>query len=200
MNLLGNSMVQEILTKRCPRCARDKCVVDFAKGKSCCKPCHAARQREYVSRNRARVNEKKRDYASSEQGKAATRAWRDANRPRYQAYCQQYNRDYYRKTLVKRLLDNAKQRASKAGVPFDLQAADIFIPDHCPVLGLPLEIVEGRGGFQPNSPSLDRLIPSLGYVRGNIAVISVRANLLKRDATLSELVRLVSWMRAQGAQ
>jgi hypothetical protein len=37
---------------------------------------------------------------------------------------------------------------------------------------------------------LDRLIPELGYVKGNIAVVSTRANTLKRDATPEELMKV----------
>jgi hypothetical protein len=38
-------------------------------------------------------------------------------------------------------------------------------------------------------------VPSLGYVRGNVEVISWRANSLKRDGTLDEMEKLVMWMR-----
>jgi len=55
----------------------------------------------------------------------------------------------------------------------------------CPILGIPL--IPGIGAQSPNSPSLDRIIPSLGYVKGNIAVISYRANAMKNDATIDEL-------------
>lgn len=40
---------------------------------------------------------------------------------------------------------------------------------------------------RPASPSLDKIIPSLGYVPGNVRIISARANLLKNDATVDEL-------------
>lgn len=45
-------------------------------------------------------------------------------------------------------------------------------------------------------PSIDRLVPSLGYVRGNVNIISNRANLLKKDATLQEIESLYLWMKA----
>lgn len=54
--------------------------------------------------------------------------------------------------------------------------------------------------FQHSSPSIDRIIPELGYVRGNIAVISMRANKLKSDATSEELERISAWMRSVGAK
>lgn len=91
------------------------------------------------------------------------------------------------------MLRHARNRADKAGVPFNIVADDIIIPTHCPVLGI--EIYSGLSGHKDNTPSLDRLKPALGYVAGNIAVISLRANRLKSDGTLAEHERLLIWMR-----
>lgn len=43
--------------------------------------------------------------------------------------------------------------------------------------------------MNPNedSPSIDKVIPELGYVRGNVWVISNKANRIKNNATLEEL-------------
>jgi hypothetical protein len=90
----------------------------------------------------------------------------------------------------------ARKRASDQGVPFAITHEDISIPEACPVLGIPLSVNEG-GTFHDASPSLDKIIPALGYVPGNIAVISWRANRLKGDGTLEELQALVAWMRKQ---
>jgi hypothetical protein len=92
---------------------------------------------------------------------------------------------------------SARTRARKQNVPFTITEGDITIPAHCPVLGL--ELVRGVGQAGPASPSLDKIVPALGYVRGNIQVISNRANILKRDATLEEIEALADWMRRQVA-
>ena len=91
------------------------------------------------------------------------------------------------------MLANAKRRAQEEGVPFLLRLDDIVIPQHCPVLGIPLR--KAQGGFNFNSPSLDRYDPALGYIRSNVTVISMRANMLKKDATIKEIVSLARWMR-----
>lgn len=86
------------------------------------------------------------------------------------------------------LIRNARTRARKKDVPFSLKEPDLARPTHCPILGI--EIDYGRGmkkGSQPNSPSLDRMVPHLGYVAGNVRVVSHRANTLRSDATLEEL-------------
>jgi hypothetical protein len=67
------------------------------------------------------------------------------------------------------------------------------IPSKCPVLGIPLH--RGVGGFCDNSPTLDRFIPELGYVKGNVEVISFRANRIKCDASMDEVTRVCDWMR-----
>lgn len=80
----------------------------------------------------------------------------------------------------------ANKRGRLRGVPADLRVGDLGeIPCACPVLGIPL----GTGEYGSH-PSIDRLIPHLGYVAGNIRVISLRANMLRSNATVEEL-RLV---------
>lgn len=86
------------------------------------------------------------------------------------------------------MLKQARQRAKRFGVPFRLSVDDFEIPLRCPILGVKLKPCRKRPG--PNSPSLDRIVPTRGYVPGNVAVMSYRANRIKFDATLREL-RLV---------
>ena len=88
----------------------------------------------------------------------------------------------------------AKARAAKAGVPFNITPEDIVIPQLCPVLQIPL--IVGQSQASDNSPSLDRVIPLLGYVRGNILVISNRANRIKNNATIPELRAVASFFEA----
>ena len=87
----------------------------------------------------------------------------------------------------------AKHRAKKKGLPFTIRLSDIVIPERCPVLGFPLE----RCGKRPreHSPSLDRIDNALGYVPGNVAVISQHANHLKSDATIEELEAVLKYMK-----
>lgn len=83
----------------------------------------------------------------------------------------------------------AKSRAKKKNIPFDITPEDVTIPECCPILGIKLEA--GEKHLVDNSPSIDRIDPKLGYVKGNIQVISYRANRIKNDATLEELKKLV---------
>ena len=72
---------------------------------------------------------------------------------------------------------HAKNRASKRGIPFDILESDIVIPNTCPILGIPILRDANKNSW--NSPSLDRLIPEIGYVKSNICVISWKANTIK---------------------
>lgn len=91
------------------------------------------------------------------------------------------------------MLQNARTRARVAGVPITITVEDIVVPTHCPILGLPLYRTTGSKGGGPHSPSLDRIEPSLGYVPGNVLVISNRANRLKSDASIEELRAIASF-------
>lgn len=92
------------------------------------------------------------------------------------------------------MLCNARHTAKRTGVPFNLKITDIVIPKNCPILGIPLFPRRGQGrGGSDNSPSLDKIIPALGYVPGNIVVVSSRANRLKSDATIEELRDIASF-------
>lgn len=93
-----------------------------------------------------------------------------------------------------KLLRNARLRAQARGLDFDLEISDIVLPELCPVLGT--KISYGGGRQNENSPSLDRIDSSLGYTKGNVRVISWRANRIKSDATLSELEAIVSYIKS----
>jgi len=87
----------------------------------------------------------------------------------------------------------ARRRAKVNNLPFSIEPSDIIIPEYCPVLGIKLE--PGDGKLHDASPTLDRIVSEKGYVKGNIAVISYKANRMKQDATLEELEALTSWVR-----
>lgn len=95
--------------------------------------------------------------------------------------------------LVSNLLRRARSRAKKTNLPFDITKADVIVPDTCPVLGVKLVVNNTRGGGD-DSPSLDRIVPALGYVKGNIAVMSGKANRLKGSGDLQELLAVCRWL------
>jgi hypothetical protein len=108
---------------------------------------------------------------------------------------QKANREKKRRELWEySMFHQAKQRAIKKSIPFDIDQQYIksILTESCPILGIPLK--KGIGSFSDNSPSLDRINPNLGYVKGNVKVISDRANRIKRDASIEELKAIINYM------
>lgn len=79
----------------------------------------------------------------------------------------------------------AKDRADKKGLEFNIEESDILIPTICPLLNIPIEF--GTKEDYNSSPSLDRIDNTKGYIKGNVWVISKKANTMKNSATLEEL-------------
>ncbi|MBO4543992.1 MAG: hypothetical protein J5725_12530 [Bacteroidales bacterium] len=93
-----------------------------------------------------------------------------------------------------------KRRAKKKGFEFNLALEDIpQIPEVCPVLGIPIIANDGISAPIDNSPSVDRIDSKKGYIKGNIRIISNRANRIKADATVDELRKVLEdYERIQG--
>ena len=71
-------------------------------------------------------------------------------------------------------------------VIFNLLPEDIFIPKYCPYLNLELKF---EGCTYDNSYyNIDRIDSSLGYIKGNVQIISRLANLMKTNATINQLI------------
>lgn len=85
--------------------------------------------------------------------------------------------------IKKTMINRSKSRAVKKGVAFTITEDDIDIPEKCPVF---------HHAFILNDPdwtySLDRIIPELGYISGNVIVISNKANIIKNNATPDEIL------------
>lgn len=116
--------------------------------------------------------------------------WRNGEQY-YYSHCNECRKpiakaDYAKETAEYKLYYRAKRRATTQGIPFDINIADICIPALCPILKIPF------GAGTEYTPSLDKIIPKLGYVRGNIQVVTNRANRLKTNGSLEEFRLIVA--------
>lgn len=115
------------------------------------------------------------------------------------SYCKHCKREYQRlndtRSKESVILSSAKKRAKRNGLDFDLCIDDIVIPPTCPVLGITLSNTNKVSCY--NSPSLDKMIPSKGYVKGNVNIISMRANFIKNNATYDEIKQILKWMESK---
>lgn len=95
--------------------------------------------------------------------------------------------DYRVQHPERQILRSTKHQAKKIGVEFNLTIEDIVIPEYCPYMGVKITYIYGNGKQQYN-PSIDRIDPTKGYIKGNVQMISYLANRMKQDATIEQLV------------
>jgi hypothetical protein len=91
-----------------------------------------------------------------------------------------------------------KARAVKNDIEFNIKPSDIIVPKKCPVLGIPLKMNTMTAG--DNSATVDRINPNKGYIKGNIVVISHRANKIKSNATSEEIYKTYKWLKKLNKQ
>jgi hypothetical protein len=143
------------------------------------------RKRQYAKERLARTGGRIREKAAE---------WRDANR------------DYLRNKSARRrrekramcLAASARIRARAKGIPFLLSPDDVSALQRvidvgiCQLSGVALTL---DGPRRATSPSLDRIIPSLGYVSGNVRVVCQALNAGMGDWGEAELKRIAeAWL------
>lgn len=124
-----------------------------------------------------KVGRKEGTPEEKEQGKENRKVWEKSWRKTYNELNPQ-----------KKLYYAAKKRAKEKGLPFNITEKDIIIPEKCPYLDIIFTHNAKRGTDRKTVMSLDKIIPELGYVVGNIEVISHRANTMKSASTKEELI------------
>jgi len=112
----------------------------------------------------------------------------------------QSDRDRYRamENTMSYQFRQRRNQALKKGITFTVELADIEQPEFCPVLGIKLNYSWGgkTGNLRdPAKATLDKVIPELGYVSGNVFIISWRANKLKSDMTFEELEKIMNYIK-----
>ena len=87
---------------------------------------------------------------------------------------------------ITRMLMNSKSRARQCNLEFNITLEDVPIPKKCPILEV--DLVLGEAHSYEYAPSIDRIDSTKGYVKGNVRVISLRANRMKSNATKEECI------------
>lgn len=151
--------------KRCTKCKVEKAFPEFRKD--------ASRRLGYSFLCKA--CEPRRTPMQAAKNRAYVMAWRQRNPCRDQFH-------------------HRRNSALHAGIPFTITLEEIVWPERCPVLDIPLSYAKGRGSARDDSPSIDRISSRLGYVPGNVAVISHRANTIKNSGTAAEHRAIANWI------
>lgn len=176
--------------KTCVKCKIDKSENEFNKSKdrkdglnpyckSCCK--------EWRDSNKESLSKKKKEYYWNN-----VETIYEKNKLKYINNKEKHinnQRAYYSipENWVKRMLTKSRKRAKDVGLEFDISCLDLNLPEYCPYLGVKLTYELGKGQL-PTNASLDRIDSNKGYVKGNVQIISRKANTMKSNATEQELI------------
>ena len=106
-------------------------------------------------------------------------------------YVREQRKHNWKYNPTKHMFHNSRQRAKRTGLEHTITINDIIIPDYCPVFGIKLETGDRKD--HNNAPSIDRIDNNRGYVKDNIIIVSTRANILKKDATIDEIIMLAKF-------
>ena len=92
-----------------------------------------------------------------------------------------------------------KSRCKDRGIPYSLtpEYLESIWVDKCPVLGTHIRVLPAEVNGKVIEGELDKFIPSLGYVKGNVHFISTKANRMKSDGSIQDVEALLSWMKQQ---
>lgn len=195
--------------KKCSKCGEVKPVSGFSKAtrnkdglqghcKSCVTEHYKANiekikeyKKEYQITHIEKIKERKKVYYqnNSEDIKYRANEYRKNNTDKIK----DKKKDHYKCNVDAHILRCIKTRSKQKGIPFDLTIEDITYPEFCPVFGFKLQRNKGSNPAR-SSPSVDRIIPELGYVKGNIQMISQLANSMKSNATPEELLMFADWV------
>jgi hypothetical protein len=188
--------------KICKKCNTEKPIDDFPRHSGCkdgrynvCKKCKNLQAREYYVNHEESIKLQRQEFKKEnlvsikEKNKNYYHSNKEDIRIRARA------RNINRKEVV--ILTKAKQRAKERGLEFNLTIEDIIIPEVCPVLGIP--IIRDLSKLNENSPTLDRVDNTKGYVKGNVCIISHRANVIKSYGSLEEHQKVIDYIKSRSA-
>ena len=165
------------MNKICNECNLEKPIEMFGVNKSCkdgynnkCKECKNKLAAISRDKNREKINEKYRE--------------KYANNPEFKKHRKEIQKNSYEKKKENEPLYyaymGAKSRAKSNNLDFNIDLDDLILPKICPLLEIPFVLNTGRDNH-PGTPSIDRIVPELGYIKGNVKVISYKANTMKNN-------------------
>lgn len=156
--------------KKCTKCKKEKSLDDFYKSIQTkdgydymCKQCRT----DYTKQYRSKIN--------------ANRRKKLATNFEYRISHNKKKMEKYWEEREKHIYYSTRSTAKIKNIPFNIEKEDIIIPEYCPLLNVKLD----KGRY---SPSIDKIIPELGYIKGNVRIISKKANTMKNDGSINELL------------
>ena len=99
------------------------------------------------------------------------------------------------------LLISAKHRAKKKKLPFNIDnkfLKKIYPKNNmCPVLNVPFQLgfLNENKKNKDYAPSLDRIIPKKGYVKGNVIIVSNIVNRIKQNVSVDIIEKVFNFYK-----
>lgn len=111
-----------------------------------------------------------------------------------------YNRTV--KGICSRAAGYAKYRSKRKNIKYEIDTKYLISiypkSGMCPILGYKLEPFQnGKIGQSKFSPSLDRINPRKGYIKGNVEFICGLANNMLNNAEGPDLIRFAAWINTK---
>jgi len=115
---------------------------------------------------------------------------------RLRAECRKCYNKYYRDNIAKyaktHMIYDAKIRAKKKEMIFNLTKEELHFPEICPVLNI--KLIHGKEDWK-NSPTIDRIDNNQGYSLDNCIVVSCLANTIKNSATPKQILKVGNYYK-----
>ena len=137
-------------------------------------------QREWYAKNRDRCRKR-------------NSKWRVENREKTQEHRRKVYAANPQHSTISSLFHRAKDRAKDKGLPFILTkewVAERIEWGKCELSGIPFNLEAGRGVQGQYSPSIDRIVPELGYTPENCRMILCAINFLKLNGTDEDMLNI----------
>lgn len=147
--------------------------------------------RERVLSSAKRYHAKKR--ATDPEYLKSRSEYNKANAAYFNKKAKQYNSERPFNYAFRRI----KLRAKQNDIPFDLDEDYLktLWTGKCAIFDTPLCTPYSTKHQDPNKATVDRIIPDLGYVRGNVMWVSNKANIIKSFGTLAEHEAIVNYLK-----
>lgn len=120
-------------------------------------------------------------------------------------YHRQYNRAYMKKSRLENpekflardkkwrvdnrlqtLIFSTRRTAKLKGIEHSITVDDLVHSDICPLTGVMIDW--GCSGRHLLNPSVDRIDPTKGYIKGNVEIMSCLGNSMKNNASPEQLI------------
>lgn len=175
------SVAKEGQTKVCTKCGRTLLLSEFNRGNSLYGRRSFCRECEHIVQNSPeRVKAKRESERKRRENPDYVKHRNEMDKSR---------RHTNEHSIKLAILRSAKSRAKAKNIEFNIDVSDIILSEVCPLLNIKLA---SNNKISDNSYSLDRIDSNKGYIKGNVWIISNRANAIKNNASLEELELLVN--------